>query len=119
MSNTPTNLLPCPFCGGNAKVHGGFHNSPVTCEESCCQVVNVGTWNRRAALQSAADTPPSPYAHSRGIITELSKVYAAHLEEHDRAARVGGYVPLDDDYPIEVPLRLCRVAFESTEEGQL
>lgn len=43
-------------------------------------------------------------------LSELKEAYDAHLQEHDTAAQFGGYVPLDDDYPVEVPLRLLRIA---------
>lgn len=47
------------------------------------------------------------------VLSELSTSYDAHLQEHDRAAQFGGYVPLDDDLPVEVPLRLLRLAQSS------
>jgi hypothetical protein len=66
MSKTPE-LLPCPFCGGsNLKVW----NNGVECKDCDCHWPDLGhvgdasrpeaiaAWNRRAALQSAADTPP-------------------------------------------------------------
>ncbi len=47
------------------------------------------------------------------VLSELSTSYDAHLQEHDRAAQFGGYVPLDDELPVEVPLRLLRLAQSS------
>jgi hypothetical protein len=49
---------------------------------------------------------------AREIIAELAGAYVAHCDEHATAAKVGGYVPLDDDYPVEVPLKLLRLAYE-------
>lgn len=60
------------------------------------------------------DTPKN---NVTAILKDLSGTYVSHLEEHDRAMQFGGYVPLDDDYPIEVPLRLCRLAYETTARG--
>lgn len=49
---------------------------------------------------------------ARDIIAELAGLYVAHCEEHDTAAKVGGWVPMDDDYPVEVPLKLLRLSYE-------
>jgi len=49
---------------------------------------------------------------AREIIGELAGYYVAHCDEHDTAMKVGGYVPMDDDYPVEVPLRLLRLAYD-------
>ena len=50
----------------------------------------------------------------RKILSELASYYVAHWEEHDTAMKVGGYVPMDDDYPVEVPLRLLRLSYEKS-----
>lgn len=40
----------------------------------------------------------------------FAKFADAHCDEHEKAMEVGGYVPLDDDYPIEVPFGTVRRA---------
>lgn len=51
---------------------------------------------------------------ARDIVSELAGLYVAHWEEHEMALKVGGYVPMDDDYPVEVPLRLLRLSYEKS-----
>jgi hypothetical protein len=55
---------------------------------------------------------------ARDIIAELAGLYVAHWEEHDTAMKVGGYVPMDDDYPVTVPLRLLRLSYEKAMGAQ-
>lgn len=49
-----TNLLPCPFCGGQARHlprHEGFYNEAAICD-ACRINMPPAAWNRRAALAS-------------------------------------------------------------------
>ena len=46
------------------------------------------------------------------LVMRLAAIYEAHLNEHNIAIYVGGYVPLDDDFPVNVQLGLLRQAYE-------
>lgn len=62
-------LLPCPFCGGTAKLRRGGDRHFVRCEYDDCEAIMPGAfsprvaitaWNRRAAGSDASAPPPSP-----------------------------------------------------------
>lgn len=50
--------------------------------------------------------------HDKALIAELAQMYDDHLKEHDRAMQFGAYVPVEDNYPVEIPLRILRLASE-------
>lgn len=63
---TSTDLLPCPFCGGDAVCMTGEHGPYVECES--CDVRTTSrlraegaakNWNRRAALAASAQPAPA------------------------------------------------------------
>ncbi len=55
----------------------------------------------------------------RDLLKELAQVYCDHLDEHDRAMQFGGYVPIEDHYPVEVPLGMARRAFDLLEPQEV
>lgn len=50
--------------------------------------------------------------HDKALIAELAQMYADHLDEAHRALQFGAYVPIEDDFQIEIPLRILRIASE-------
>lgn len=54
--------------------------------------------------------PPTPEPSVRAILTALSDLVSAREEEAHAALQVGGYLPLDPDFEIEIPLALCYAA---------
>lgn len=56
------------------------------------------------------NAPPKPEPTARAILTALSDLVSAREEEAHDALQVGGYLPLDPDYPVEIPLALCYAA---------
>lgn len=44
-------LLPCPFCGGEAEQFHGFYFRDVQCK-ICGAIADTAKWNTRTALQS-------------------------------------------------------------------
>ena len=66
----PAELLPCPFCGGKARmmVAADFPGYRVECERYCCQQTfsnreySVQKWNRRANIKECARQRPTTAA---------------------------------------------------------
>ena len=56
--------------------------------------------------------PPAPEPSARAILTALGDLVSAREEEAHDALQVGGYLPLDPDFPVEIPLALCYAARE-------
>lgn len=54
--------------------------------------------------------PPTPEPSARAILTALSDLVSAREEDAHAALQVGGYLPLDPDFEIEIPLALCYAA---------
>lgn len=59
-----------------------------------------------AEVKARAEAAERDRDAAREALKPFADAYDAHLEEHHVAMSVGGYVPLDDDFPIDgVPLK--------------
>lgn len=97
-------LSPCPFCGGEADfcetgvwwVRCGECGTDAQCGDTREEAARL--WNRRAALQSAADTPapPPPQSHMKrydvATVHKAGGVPLGEMVEHPD----GEYVRFDD-----------------------
>jgi hypothetical protein len=80
-------LLPCPFCGGNAEPRWTFGGESVECEE--CDAVMAGEtlteaiemWNRRA-LAAAPASPPMPEAGALGYLSLIEQTLTIPAAEY-------------------------------------
>jgi hypothetical protein len=61
------------------------------------------------------DAPPDRPVTGQDILAALARLIDAREDEAHDALQVGGYVPLDRDVPVEIPLALCYAAREILE----
>ncbi len=67
-------------------------------------------WRHKA--EAAISAYLSSIGGANPVIAELAEMYLDHCDEAHRALQFGGYVPLEDDFLVEIPLRLLRIASE-------
>ncbi len=121
-------LKPCPFCGGPASHNDGGNSVygrwwwSIWCEECGIAVHDREVWDSEFKLKLPPKecferwnkrSAPSQARLSEAVkvLEPFAEVYDYHLQEHDIAARVGGYVPLEDEFPIDgIGLKYFRLA---------
>lgn len=70
----------------------------------------MSTPTARPTAWSVTPAAPPERPNARAILEALSALVSGREADAHEALQVGGYLPLDPDVPVEIPLSLCYAA---------